>query len=191
MFCILTLIILGVQSAVYQSEPGDDLEFEVYFQPPKLPTAIYLMLQSDGVDYVYLELKNSQYELTIQQGENHEIYTLPAVQPSKAIIFEWPTKIIDGHVMRKVLHQGNISLPELDTCKLTTPIRRAAFYTDANIADIEASDLNKLTYQRCTTDNDYFILIPIFILCAIASRLDLFWTLLRRYRRVAEEETAV
>ena len=193
MITILPLLILVTQGAVYQIESNNDLDFEVWFQPPKPPNTHYLTLQSEGDDYVFLELKNSRYELTILQGESHEIYTLPATQPQTSIIFEWPMKLIDGQSMKKVLHQGNISLPKLDKCKLVTSTTKATFYTEGGKLPegklLEDGDLSKLTYQCDTNEiGVYFILIPIFVICVLASRVDLLQTLWRRYRQITEAE---
>lgn len=190
LLAILTVVVVRVQGDVYQIVDGRNLVFEVSFKPPQVPNTSYLSLQSRGTEYVYLEVKNSQYELTIQQGENHEIYTLPCVNSVKPITFKWPDKVINGLVMNKVLQQGNTSVPDLDTCQLNTPINRVTFFASAaNQLDViqPSSDLSKLTYHKPPTDKLCFILIPIIILCVLGSRFDSIWAKLRRYNYLPQD----
>ena len=187
---LLTILtVVRVQGVIYQSLYERNLVFEVYFKPPLIPNTSYLSLQSNGTDYVYLELKNRQYELTIVQGDNHEIYTLPCGSALNPITFKWPEKDIDGHAMKMVLQQGNISVPNLDTCKFNTPTERVIFFaSEVNKIDIQPSDLGKLTYHKPPTDKLCFILIPIIILCALGSRFDSIWIRLRKYTYLPQDD---
>lgn len=173
----------SVDTGVFQTDSEAGLVFKVSFKTIEPPHTSYLILQSKGVTQVYLELKNSQYELTIVQDEHHEIYTSPASMPLAPMVFEWPLKTINGHAMSRVLHQGNISTPKLDTCQLTSAVSKVIFYTTEHAKGVEELVGTVASYQKCKTQprGVYWVIIPIFILCVVASRLDV--TLLNKFRQ--------
>lgn len=172
MFLLLLIpLALSIEELSFSSHSVE--RFDVQFESGAVDIdKEYFLFQGSTYNssHAYFCRKGKQYELTLIDGDSHEIYTAPAVDAR--FTFSWPDYSINNVQMTLVLFQGALGTLDMNSYHFLSSVLS---FTSLGTSDQHNSTFEPgLSVSSCEkTCNYYYLIIP-FVICILGSRYELF-----------------